>query len=169
MPKNIREHIDYITPGIKLVATNRKSKSKRSLTRRAPTAPHIQHGPPGMIAFPHEALQASNGSDLARCDVAITPACVKALYNVPNATKADPSNSIGIFEDGDFYAQEDLDLFFANYTPYIPQGTSPIPAFIDGAQAPVPVTQAGGESALDFELAYPLIYPQVCFSVGRST
>ena len=143
-----------------MTATKPRPKSRRSLTRRAPPAPHMQHGPPGMAAFPI-AMEGVNGTDLARCDVAITPACVKALYNVPNATKADPSNSIGIFEDGDFYAQEDLNLFFANFTPYIPQGTHPIPAFIDGAEAPVPVAQAGGESALDFELVYPLVYPQV--------
>lgn len=30
---------------------------------------------------------------------------------------------------------------------------------IDGAVAPVPVKQAGGESDLDFQLAYPIVYP----------
>ena len=97
---------------------------------------------------------------LSTCDVAITPACVKALYGVPPATMANPSNSMGIFEEGDYYAQEDLNLFFANFTPRIPQGTHPIPAFIDGAKAPVAVKNAGGESDLDFMLTYPLIYPQ---------
>jgi tripeptidyl-peptidase-1 len=67
---------------------------------------------------------------------------------------------LGIYEEGDYYAQEDLDLFFANFTPYIPQGTHPSPAFIDGAEAPTDTANAGGESDLDFELAYPLIYPQ---------
>lgn len=67
---------------------------------------------------------------------------------------------MGIWEEGDFYDQEDLDLFFANYTPYIPKGTHPIPNFVDGAMAPVSVEEAGGESLLDFELAYPLVYPQ---------
>ena len=98
--------------------------------------------------------------DLSTCDQAITPACVAALYNITPAVSANPGNSIGIFEEGDFYAQEDLDLFFANFTPQIPQGTSPIPAFIDGAEAPVDVADAGGESDLDFELAYPIVYPQ---------
>lgn len=67
---------------------------------------------------------------------------------------------MGIWEQGDFYDQEDLNLFFANYTPYIPQGTHPIPNFIDGAVAPVNVPQGAGESILDFSLAYPLVYPQ---------
>lgn len=59
------------------------------------------------------------------------------------------------------YAQEDLDLFFANFTPNIPKGTGPKPAFIDGGNAPVHnISEAGGESDLDFELIYPIIYPQ---------
>ena len=99
-------------------------------------------------------------NELESCDVAITPICIKFLYEVPPAFRANPGNSLGIFEEGDFYAQEDLNLFFRNFTPYIPQGTHPIPAFIDGAEAPVPVQDAGGESDLDFQLAYPLIYPQ---------
>lgn len=104
-----------------------------------------------------------NDTDLATCDIAITPACIRALYQFeapnPNA-KVSPNNSMGIFEEGDFYSQEDLNLFFANFTSYIPAGTHPIPNFIDGAEAPVAVADAGGESDLDFELAYPIIYPQ---------
>jgi tripeptidyl-peptidase-1 len=87
------------------------------------------------------------------------------LYKIPETPEypnktARADNSLGIFEEGDFYAQEDLDLHFANFTPRIPKGTHPTPAFIDGAKAPVPVRDAGGESDLDFELAYPIIYPQ---------
>jgi tripeptidyl-peptidase-1 len=75
-------------------------------------------------------------------------------------TTAQPGNTQGIYENGDFYDQEDLDLFFSNHTPFIKNGTHPIPAFIDGAIAPVPVTEAGGESLLDLQLSYPLIHPQ---------
>lgn len=90
---------------------------------------------------------------------------IRALYEVPEIPEypfGQPrsDNSLGIYEEGDYYAQEDLDLFFANFTPYIPQGTHPSPAFIDGAEAPTDTANAGGESDLDFELAYPLIYPQ---------
>jgi tripeptidyl-peptidase I len=99
-------------------------------------------------------------ADLQHRDVAITPACIKALYGVPNGTLANPSNAMGIFEEGDYYSQEDLNNFFANFTPYIPQGTHPKPAFIDGAEAPVVVANAGGESDVDFELAYPVLWPQ---------
>lgn len=102
-----------------------------------------------------------NATSLTTCDEVITPACVAALYKIPHASgNVSASNSLGIFEEGDYYAQEDLDLFFRNFTPYIPKGTHPKPAFIDGASAPVSVADAGAESDLDFQLAYPIVYPQ---------
>jgi len=42
----------------------------------------------------------------------------------------------------------------------IPAGTSPKLDAIDGAVAPVSVLNAGPESDLDFQISYPLIYPQ---------
>ena len=120
--------------------------------------PSIQSDPPPNFPW-------SAAGELSTCDVAISPACIRALYDIPKDMEYPDGiprsdNSLGIYEDGDYYAQADLDLFFANFTSNIPQGTSPIPAFIDGAIAPVNANEAGGESDLDFELAYPLIYPQ---------
>jgi tripeptidyl-peptidase-1 len=150
VPKHIQEHIDYITPGLKLMPGSSAHKRGFGMSGRkgAPIPPKKR---PQNEHIP---------ADLAHCDVKITPACIAELYEIPPGKLADPSNAMGIFESGDFYSQEDLNLFFANYTPQIPQGTHPEPAFIDGAQAPVPVQSAGGESDLDFELAYPIIYPQ---------
>jgi tripeptidyl-peptidase I len=103
--------------------------------------------------------------ELTICDKYVTPACIRALYKVPGTPeypngKARSDNSLGIFEEGDFYAQEDLDFHFSNFTPRIPIGTHPILASIDGGKALVSVYGAGGESNLDFELAYPIVYPQ---------
>lgn len=42
----------------------------------------------------------------------------------------------------------------------IPQGTHPELKAIDGAKAPTNVVNAGPESDLDFQVAYPLIHPQ---------
>lgn len=54
--------------------------------------------------------------ELAVCDTAITPVCVKALYNVTAPTKAAPGNQMGIFGYlGDVYSQADLDLFFLTF------------------------------------------------------
>jgi len=102
------------------------------------------------------------------------------LYHIPNAPAAVPGNSFGIFEQGmdfsglslvkaiahknpgDFYAQEDLDRFFAAYAPNVPAGTHPQLDSVDGATAPVAVGSEfeGVESAIDFDLAYALTYPQ---------
>lgn len=67
---------------------------------------------------------------------------------------------MGIFEEADFYNQEDLNLFFQSFALYIPQGTHPTHNFVDGAEAPVLAAEAGIESSIDFDLAYPLLYPQ---------
>lgn len=158
VPAHIQEHIDYITPGIKLLSASKvgHSNTKRGFGMTdgsgAPRPPK-KHSPPDLGKLLNE---------LESCDIAITPICIQALYEIPPPTyrHANPANAMGIFEEGDYYAQEDLNLFFANFTPNIPQGTHPTPAFIDGAEAPVPVADAGGESDLDFELAYPLLYPQ---------
>jgi tripeptidyl-peptidase-1 len=102
-----------------------------------------------------------SADSLQHCDTDITPVCLKALYQIPEATtSASPNNSLGLYEYGDTYAQQDLDLFFAKYAPHIPKGTHPIPAFIDGATGPVPVESGGGESDVDMTIALSLIYPQ---------
>ncbi|EAW15038.1 uncharacterized protein ACLA_004520 [Aspergillus clavatus NRRL 1] len=86
------------------------------------------------------------GATLALCDVAVTPACISAVYNITRGTKATKGNELGIFEDlGDVQ---------------IPQGTHPILKAVNGAQAPTSVSNAGPESNLDFQISYPVIWPQ---------
>ena len=154
--------MDYITPGIKLLAPEKRGINKRSIAI-APGKYRAGAGAP-LRSNPTE-VPATTPGNLSTCDQYITPDCIRALYQVPLVPEFPGStprsdNSIGIFEEGDYYAQKDLDLFFAKYMPYIPQGTHPNPAFIDGATAPTDVANAGGESDLDFQLAYPLLYPQ---------
>ncbi len=69
---------------------------------------------------------------------------------------------MGIFEaELQFWDQEDLDLFFTGYAPWIQNGTHPIDYNIDGGVAQTDnVTEAGGEAMLDLQLAYPIAYPQ---------
>ncbi|KAF2170428.1 hypothetical protein M409DRAFT_64175 [Zasmidium cellare ATCC 36951] len=116
---------------------------------------HIDYIKPGINLHAPE-----KPNDTTTCDKAITPACIRALYKIPINRLKDPSNALGIFENGDFYAQEDLDRFFAEFEPRVVNGTHPELASIDGGKAPKPPAQADGESDLDFELALPLIYPQ---------
>lgn len=161
LPKELAKHIDYITPGVKGTRI-----APRGLSKRGFKNPSGKSGKPSGFKPPkHKPMPSMHkpSNDLSTCDVAITPACIRALYKIPLQdphANVSSNNSMGIFEEGDYYSQEDLNLFYANYTPYIPAGTHPIPNFIDGASAPVPAADAGGESNLDFQLAIPIIYPQ---------
>jgi len=105
------------------------------------------------------------------CNQAVTPGCISALYQVPPGTKAKTSNKMGIFEFDDAYAQEDLDAFWATIYPRIPQGTGPKLNSIDGGVAPVAQVNAGLESSLDFEIAYPLLWPQetILYQIGLTS
>jgi tripeptidyl-peptidase-1 len=60
------------------------------------------------------------------CNTAITPDCIKLLYNITDPTTAVAGNELGIFEGvNDKYAQGDLDDFFAAFALNIPLGTHP--------------------------------------------
>ena len=163
LPEHVREHVDYITPGIKLL-TPSYSRSDPDLQKRTfgVTSPGHHLQPPLKKPVPPPGIQALVNAPLAAtCGTAITPACIMTLYNITKATKAASGNQLGIFEDlGDVYSQTDLNDFFASLAPNIPQGTHPILDAIDGAKAPNPVTSAGAESDLDFQISYPIIYPQ---------
>ncbi len=102
--------------------------------------------PPGYGSLPEE---------LAGCGRNITPVCIKALYQIPNASKASKGNSLGLYEQGDYFAKSDIDAFYAEYAPWVPQGTYPIPALIDGANFSVPASSAlnSGESDIDIDLS----------------
>lgn len=170
VPHHISEHIDYITPGIKLLAPveDHLSQRERAMFHAweeefgASYEPMIDHS----ILKGEAARQrmSTNISDTSTCDVAITPACVAALYKIPPTNgSAHPNNSLGIFESElQFYIQSDLDLFFSNFTGgAIPNGTHPIAANIDGGQQSTTDLYADvGEVNLDFMLAYPIVYPQ---------
>ncbi|KAN0106727.1 putative Tripeptidyl-peptidase sed1 [Hyaloscypha variabilis] len=163
LPSHVREHVDYILPGVKHSASLRKTEVKRSTVKRnshnhlgpkkAPWNPYPWSIPSGAGQLP---------PDLQNCGVNITPTCIKALYDIPDATIKDDVNQMGLYESGDVYAQEDLNNFFAAYAPNVPQGTHPTLDSIDGGVAPVPVTSqyVTGESDIDMDLSFSLIYPQ---------
>ncbi|KAI9704027.1 MAG: hypothetical protein M1820_005648 [Bogoriella megaspora] len=170
VPKDIQHHVDYITPGIKLLAPKGhkgEMKKKRAAERDALKRSSLPGGSPRPFKLAQGPI-ASDPSSLATCDSIITPACVAALYQIPKAgTSVSPNNSLGIFEAEDqFWVQSDLNLFFANFTTTnvtntIPNGTHPINVSVDGGIASSNNSnEAGTEAELDLELAYPIIYPQ---------
>lgn len=154
VPEHLQGHIDYITPGVKLTpVVKRHTKVKR--------ASHLTHMMPETKAWsldgkehsvPPKAMGLS--PDVQGCGYNMTPTCIKAMYKIPDATSAVNGNSLGLYEQGDYFAKSDVDLFCKEYAPWVPQGTYPIPALIDGANYSVPPYSSlnTGESDIDIDL-----------------
>ncbi|KAK8046966.1 hypothetical protein PG996_015030 [Apiospora saccharicola] len=163
VPKRLRQHIDYITPGVKPSGPMRKRSVSRALRRGINTNFALIEANEKVSSL---SLSQSAASELApelqKCTSAFTPACFRALYGVPANNTALPGNSVGLFELFDTYAQEDLDAFWAKFAPEVPKGTAPLPAFINGATAPVPLKSSfnAGESPIDMTLIQALVHPQ---------
>lgn len=161
LPKDIRQHIDYVSPGVKLLAPPESYKQrdrglKRDLAQRNSERSMMTHD---LIKL-RPGLNVS-ATSLETCDLVITPACIAALYKIPAGRLSSHKNSLGIFESElQFYTQPDLDSFFTRFYPKIPNGTHPVPANIDGGNQTSDLADSGVEAELDLQLAYPIVYPQ---------
>ncbi|KAJ5273032.1 hypothetical protein N7478_008157 [Penicillium angulare] len=156
VPHSVSDHIDYITPGITLREVTKTGRVSNGLRKRS-----MGGIPPILepILMPIEELLNDGLAEF--CDVAITPQCITDMYNITEGKTATKGNELGIFEGiGDVYAQEDLDLFFTTLASKIPSGTHPTLKAVDGGKAPVSILEAGAESDLDFQISYPIIWPQ---------
>lgn len=174
LPQDIQEHVDFITPGIKMRPDPRelkKLKHKRDakLPIKRDTQPtYTNLRPIGGNQNPAALIPNFSPSLLTpeNCDKYVTAACMRAQYEIPNNTLASPGNELGIFESlNDHYGKYDLDVFFSTLYPYIPNGTYPTEKLVDGAvgsaeSAGLGEEDVGVESDLDFMAAYPLIWPQ---------
>lgn len=190
LPRHVSEHVDYVKPGVSLSPPLKKTRLNRrdlldlvpaldsdNTTRDAssdgstptygqPSLPY--QGGPGLTPMP--ASYGGYRSGLQNCDRLITPDCIRALYGIPRNTVNNPANTIGVGEFfGDQYSQQDLNLFFRAFAPYIPSGTHPTLVSIDGGKAPAPPGQAGLESDIDFDMVFSLVYPQsvTLYEVGN--
>ncbi|KAL1985429.1 hypothetical protein VTN96DRAFT_7872 [Rasamsonia emersonii] len=164
VPHHVREHIDYITPGVKSIAVSKPRPvnhlGKRTFGWKHPQPPLVKPLPNGVTL--QNLIDWVVSLATQTCDVAITPPCIKKMYNITEGDKATPGNELGIFEDlADYYSQQDLDLFFASLASNIPKGTHPTLHSIDNGTAPTTKAfGAGPESDLDFQISYPIIWPQ---------
>ncbi|KHN98389.1 Peptidase S8/S53, subtilisin/kexin/sedolisin [Metarhizium album ARSEF 1941] len=147
LPSEVSRHVDFVTPGVVPV----KVRSPRAMPghpRKIPFAPY----PPGFT------VQSQDATD---CPTHVTPACIKALYNVTDATTAAEGNQLGMFEsDDEMHKQADLDKFYGLYASKVPKGTGPKIDLIDWGERKPDPSQAQGEAALDFDVSIPVIYPQ---------
>ncbi|KAJ5336035.1 hypothetical protein MYU51_020039 [Penicillium brevicompactum] len=157
VPASVREHIDYITPGVAMrEVTGLQMPIKKLGTR---TFGGI---PPKFTPIDRPISQLTSNTSQEWCSLTATPQCIGEMYNIPKGHSATKGNELGIFETlGDVYSQESLDLFFSHFASEIPVGTHPILKGVDGGSAPTTdVKKDGCESNLDFEISYPIIWPQ---------
>ena len=167
IPSDIQEHVDFVYPTIHFGAKlqprreafeNEKrddpvGKGKHNGLPRNGTRPRITKW---LGSKPKKIWQ-----ELANCDNEIVPDCLRALYEFPPLSDANPNNSYGVVEySPQVYIDSDLDIFFKNFSK-VQVGSRPILNSIDGGNPNKnPEIFDSVESDLDFEYAMTLVYPQ---------
>ncbi|KAK3689148.1 Pro-kumamolisin, activation domain-containing protein [Podospora appendiculata] len=172
LPDEVAPHVDYITPGIKLMSggydkekvqqqelRKRQSEEERKQQQQGGRRPRRRCNEPP----PPEGVQDEKWFKIkGPCTYEVTPDCVRNQYQIPNGTTATPGNELGVFQSlNQHYHQWDLDMYWKYTAPYIPRGTHPELRSINGALGPTTViSDAGTEADLDFQVVTPLIWPQ---------
>ncbi|KAJ2897329.1 subtilisin-like protein [Zalerion maritima] len=208
VPHNVSDHLDYITPGIRLMAhgydgeTIRRAKMEQversGLKEKRVTDILTAEGPSRLaMAIPMDELayQATPPRVVPGlgCDMYSTVECIRGksyptLPNIcikyvsfshyvnrpppgpraiPNSTKQPlfpkrQTRKVNYQGLGQHYSQGDLDLFFWNMYPSIPNGTHPDQDLVNDAYGPSSSQSlVGSEATLDFQvtIAYPLGWP----------
>lgn len=164
IPGYIQEHIDYVTPGTRLRSRDLGKRTWNTEFEKRSGSDYLLHPTPHITKLP-----AFPNPNSTTCDTYVTAECTRAQYNLPNGTTAAPGNKLGIFEHLDqHYSKVELDVYFSTLYPWIPNGTYPEERLVDGAIGAIeepfppefPKPPVGMEAALDFDSAWPLIYPQ---------
>ncbi|TRX89818.1 hypothetical protein FHL15_009251 [Xylaria flabelliformis] len=128
VPKHVRRHIDYITPGVKLMGNGGKLRqrtltqeaddlelsqpvdsseisgmmSKRSRERSSSIKQTTDPKFKGPLRFAEpvrpEDIFSGNLSLAQGCDTYVTPDCLRQMYGIPKGTTNQPGNKMGIFQ-----------------------------------------------------------------------
>ncbi|KAB5571736.1 putative Tripeptidyl-peptidase sed1 [Coniochaeta sp. 2T2.1] len=153
VPVRIKEHIDYISPGVRL--RTRRVEATTNVNKRGIDKNRVKPFITQLPGFPNP--------NSTTCSMYVTADCTRVQH--PHAKSAVAGNEIGIFESLDVhYSRKDLDIYFSTLYPEIPNGTYPEERLIDGAIGAIEDTDEfvpiDLEAPLDFDSAWPLIYPQ---------
>lgn len=150
LPAAVANHVDFVSPGVAMYKMTKVAGNP--IRKNRPVQP-----------VSHELISKLQSQGMASdCGSLITPQCIKDMYKIADApTTANANNKLGMFEEGnEMYRQTDLDLFYKNYVSKIPKGFGPKVDLLNfGSSKPNP-NGAVGEAALDFDMIYPIIYPQ---------
>jgi len=181
VPEIISKHIDFITPTIHFDSPVSINTSKKNVKRAEPgDTDGMSAGPViGKTVPPPPKHTGSTNSNVTNSNVAtkqcgpyVTPACLRALYNIPKGTKN--LSSMGIVEYyPQAYLQTDLNMFQASgwVDTNMPIGTKPLVQNVNGGSI-LPLNQLTGqylaEGDLDLQYAMDLVWPQqvTLFQVG---
>lgn len=164
LPSHVREHVDFLTPGVALVPRTRISKRASSSKSAEITRPPKFMPLSSQASFP-------TSKNLSACDEMITPDCLRALYNINYEPKHTDKNTFAIAEfTPQSYVTADLQMFFEQFSPKS-VGQLPKLLSIDGGDLTANNATSfdiNGESDLDFEFGMTLTAPQpvVLYQVG---
>ncbi|KAI1120614.1 peptidase S8/S53 domain-containing protein [Nemania abortiva] len=149
IPASIQQHIDFVSPTIQF--DPRIGTAAGRAMKRETMGPKFR-----TVDVDPEPFSLDNCSQLT------TPACLRAIYEVPGTGEAVAGNSYGVVEFApQSYNQVDLNGFFSVYTSNVPNDTAPIFTGVDGGYLSDD-TGSGtrGESNLDLCYAMSLVHPQ---------
>ncbi|KAF2633063.1 subtilisin-like protein [Macroventuria anomochaeta] len=143
LPQRVGKHVDFVMPTIQLDGLQPVAQSKATI--QAP-------------------INITGLFGTTNCSSLITIDCLRAIYNLPVGKYNHTGNQLGIAEWADYLYLPDLKTFFENFTnPKIPSDVVPEFISIDGGK-PSNLSLAQEEkvveSALDFQTAYSIIWPQ---------
>lgn len=168
LPQHVSEHVDYILPGIALAprqsVAEEAAKSSERVAARSTLPRHTHRTTTGIASSSIQRRNASIPADLQNCGTHMTPACLRALYNLPTPHEiaenytSDSANAVGVYEYQSGYKQKDLDKFFAKFAPQVPAGTHPDLVAIDGVELSEDFDLA--EAEVDVDILSSLVYPQ---------
>ncbi|KAH6612278.1 peptidase S8/S53 domain-containing protein [Chaetomium sp. MPI-SDFR-AT-0129] len=169
VPGGLEEVVEMVLPGVGFdtaLEGGERGKTEREVVKREP------EGEKGK-GFRVLEKKPKKEDELENCSELITPACLRALYDIPVPESTTPLTTLGIVEFApQSYAQEDLDLFFSTYATNLPNGTAPTLAAIDGGYLSSDTTvNTRGESNLDLSYAMALALPTAnitLYQVGDS-
>jgi tripeptidyl-peptidase-1 len=164
VPAVVRRYVEFITPtlhfGTAALIPRRVEAKQKAKTRDAKRATTSEKSAHSLAILGNTTTPGVDPNDLSNCSNAITLACLRYLYRIPDEPLTAPNNSIGIMEYGtQNYIESDLEMFFETYAPSL-AGSVPVLHSIDGgAIGYLEDPNLNIESDLDFQYAMGLTAP----------
>ncbi|KAF2733218.1 subtilisin-like protein [Polyplosphaeria fusca] len=177
VPEHVSDHINIITPTLHFDVKPSQHLQRRDIPNPADplTGSHPYHEEYQGPTTPTKAGDDDNSDSMQTCLDAITPDCLRSLYNIPEPTSSPSSdNSFGVVEySPNTYNGDDLDQFFTSFTKFDKGARPDLVSVNDGTldDSDPSSFELHGESNLDFQYAMGLTNPQkvTLYQIGGNT